>query len=62
MGRFKRKFGDEEGGGKIEFVEMPVPESQQSNALLVAAKNNVGGKYKAGKFDEDKKGGKGKKK
>ena len=66
MGRFKRRFGKDEDD-RISFEDLkgsPDETTTESNALLQAAKLNLGGKYKASKFDLDTGAGKksGKKK
>lgn len=59
MGRFRRKFEADGAGGSVgavgfEETMKAAPLVEQSNALKVAAKMNLGGKYKATKLDEKK--------
>ncbi|KAG9019742.1 hypothetical protein FRB90_009612 [Tulasnella sp. 427] len=67
MGRFKKRFGGEEGsedGGFEELVKTAgggTGANVTSKAIEKAAKANVGGKYQASNFTEDGKRKKGKK-
>ncbi|KAG8897201.1 hypothetical protein FRB99_008376 [Tulasnella sp. 403] len=63
MGRFNKRFGQDEGSRiTFEYMEGPMSAQNESNALAMAAKLGLGGKYKAPKNEAEAKKEKGKKK